>query len=320
MRKVALTLALGLLGLSSTAHAHFVLMSPAPANPADASGGKGPPPCGPDGTAAKTPTPVQGGHTLHLDLKETTFHPGWYRIAISMSSRQFPADPAVYDAKGNVLDPTKPGINSASADMQAPAKFPILWVDAWDHTTPAKADFTMDLPIPNFDCPKCTLQIEEFMNQHPSNVGIGGYFYHHCADISITADPALPAYVTGGSTDGGTTDAANPKDAAGDATTGAAGSSGTGAAGTGAAGTTATGAAGTTATGAAGTTVSTGAAGTTASTGAAGTTASTTGAAGTTSRGSSSSGGCTIAGSEPSSAPLFAMALGLVALLRRRRK
>ena len=37
----------------------------------------------------------------------------------------------------------------------------------------------------------CTLQIVEFMAEHGLNRD-GGYFYHHCADLQITADRAKP--------------------------------------------------------------------------------------------------------------------------------
>jgi hypothetical protein len=330
MRTFFLASTIAVLGLTSTAEAHFILMAPAPANPKDATGGKGPPPCGPDATPATAPVAVQGGHTLHLDVKETTFHPGWYRIALAMNSRsEFPADPKVYDAKMNVLDPAKAGVSSASADMQTPAVFPVLAADVWDHKAPATTDFTLELAIPNMDCPKCTLQIEEFMNAHPSNVGIGGYFYHHCADIKITADPAMPLFVPPGA-DGGAPDAIAPMDAKMDGTgTGTAGAAGT--AGAGGGGTTgaggATGAGGSTSAGTAGTAGgTTGTAGSTAGvTGTAGSSAGTagsTGASGSTGGRSSGGGGCTLSGSAAGRGGVLgsAVLLGLVALARRRRR
>ena len=48
-----------------------------------------------------------------------------------------------------------------------------------------------DLRLPNINCPKCTLQVIQFMADHPYNQP-GGYSYHHCADLQITADPAKP--------------------------------------------------------------------------------------------------------------------------------
>jgi MYXO-CTERM domain-containing protein len=345
MRTLFLASTIALLGLSSTAEAHFILKSPLPSNPTDSlpgqngkpngsneASGKGPPPCGPDATPSATPTAVQGGHTLHIDVEETTYHPGWYRFALAVNSRSdFPTDPAVYDSKGAVLDPTKAGGASASADKQLPAKFPVLASDQWDHMVPPTQDWQLDLPIPNFDCPKCTLQIEQFMNQHGSNVGIGGFFYHHCADIKITADPTLPAFTPGA--DGGTTET-HPDAGSDAATSGAGGTGGTagtsgsnGAAGTsgaagngpttgagGQAGNSASGQAGNSASGTAGTSGSAGSgtAGTSSSTGAAG--------RGTTGSHSSGSGGCSVAGNGEG-ATLFGVAaiLGIALSLRRRR-
>jgi hypothetical protein len=48
-----------------------------------------------------------------------------------------------------------------------------------------------DIELPNINCPKCTLQVVQFMADHGYNVP-GGYSYHHCAALEITADPATP--------------------------------------------------------------------------------------------------------------------------------
>jgi len=48
-----------------------------------------------------------------------------------------------------------------------------------------------DLELPNINCPKCTLQVVQFMADHAYNVP-GGYSYHHCAAIEIAADPSKP--------------------------------------------------------------------------------------------------------------------------------
>ena len=48
-----------------------------------------------------------------------------------------------------------------------------------------------DVQLPNINCEKCTVQIVQFMEDHGFNKD-GGYTYHHCADIKITADPAKP--------------------------------------------------------------------------------------------------------------------------------
>ena len=51
--------------------------------------------------------------------------------------------------------------------------------------------FETDIQLPNINCAKCTLQVIQFMADHGYNIP-GGYAYHHCADLAITADPAKP--------------------------------------------------------------------------------------------------------------------------------
>jgi hypothetical protein len=68
---------------------------------------------------------------------------------------------------------------------------PVLDDDVFEHTsgtTPIM--FNTMVKIPNINCDSCTLQVIEFMAEHGSNVG-GGYFYHHCATLKITADPSV---------------------------------------------------------------------------------------------------------------------------------
>jgi hypothetical protein len=189
---------------SGAAEAHFSLMMPPPADSAS-DGGKGAPPCGPT-QASGVVTAVQGGHLLTVSLNETVLHPGHYRIALSINSRsELPPDPvAVTDAGGN----------SISAPFENPAVFPVLADDVFDHTNGAPPiAFSTQVMLPNVTCSKCTLQVIEFMAKHGPNPG-GGFYYHHCADLAITADPSLPIFnpdagaTTGiggttGNTDGG---------------------------------------------------------------------------------------------------------------------
>jgi hypothetical protein len=162
------------------AKAHFNLNQP-PSPLSTQDGGKGPPPCGGDGIASNVVTKVQGGSPLTIQLFEFVFHPGHYRIALSLNSRaELPPDPdVVVDANGL----------SVSAAIQNPPKFPILVDGLFAHTDPSSGGmFQGEVMLPNIDCAKCTLQVIEFMAEHPLNAG-GGYFYHHCADLQITAQP-----------------------------------------------------------------------------------------------------------------------------------
>lgn len=150
-------------------------------------------PCG--GTSANAGTPtnvvtkVQGGQKLHLKWTETVYHPGHYRISLSVKSRdQLPADPPV-----ETRDSEK-GPMSVSTKIDPAPQAPVLVDGLFPHSTrpAARQTWETDVTIPNITCEHCTLQIVQFMAEHGLNKD-GGYFYHHCADLQITADPSAPA-------------------------------------------------------------------------------------------------------------------------------
>jgi len=205
MKRVALAVGVFGFSLAASAQAHFgIVMPPAADNATD--GGKGPPPCGPVADS-NVVTPAQGGHPLMLQVDEMVFHPGFYRVALALNSpSELPADNVVIDKQGNVLPPDSIGL-SDTAEYEATAMFPVLADHLWPHDTPDQELFQTQLMLPNVSCDKCTLQVIEFMSNSNSNAG-GGYFYHHCANLKITADPALPAFTPpvsmGGSSSGGT--------------------------------------------------------------------------------------------------------------------
>ncbi len=173
-------LAAPLLLAMPVSHAHFALVQP-PSALAIEDGGKGAPPCA-EGPDSNIVTAVQGGHPVAIRLTEFVFHPGHYRFALSVNSRaELPADPDVVAADGV----------SVSAAIQNPARIPVLADGVFQHTSPPTGDWQTTIVLPNLNCDKCTLQIIEFMAEHGFNFG-GGYFYHHCADLRITADPNLP--------------------------------------------------------------------------------------------------------------------------------
>lgn len=215
------------LSLAGTASAHFQLKAPLPSKGNDETGGKGPKPCGPDDASAVI-TPVTGGSMLEIKIDETVHHPGHYRVALALKSR-------------DELDPSKPGGlkepdvlngqgmvittgNSVSAKIQSPVVFPVLADGILAHTAEFNGDQTAMIPIPNVNCDKCTLQVIEFMAQHAPD-----YFYRHCADLKITADPGKPIFDPtgmGGSGGGGAAGAAGSGGAAGGSSGAAAGSGG----------------------------------------------------------------------------------------------
>ncbi len=203
---VALVSALPLLS-SATASAHFGLTVPPSTKPADKDG-KGAPPCGPDTAQAGTPMAVQGGHDLDISFDEGVSHDGFYRIALSLRplseiydlgkvptpGKFFPVDNVVKDKDGNILPPDKStGVQSASAEFAANPVFPVLADNMFPHTGAATRPWLGKVKLPNVNCDRCTLQVIQFMAKHGWNDG-GGYFYHHCAEIKITADPALPIF------------------------------------------------------------------------------------------------------------------------------
>ena len=147
-------------------------------------------PCGvnPEAKLSGAITKVTGGSLLHLKVVETIYHPGHYRVALSVNSREeLPPDPMTFERV------TDKGPRSVWGVIQSPPQLPVLADGLFPHyTKPATpATYEADIPLPNISCPKCTLQVIQFMAEHAYNQP-GGYSYHHCADLAITADPAKP--------------------------------------------------------------------------------------------------------------------------------
>jgi len=320
MRSSVLVFGVSLLMLPAIAEAHFTLLTPPPASNST-NGGKGDPPCGPTDTPSNIVTPVMGGSKLTVKVSETVFHPGFYRIALALKSRaELPADNVVKDASGNVLPATGPG-NSASAVFENPAVFPVLADNLFPHTTDMKM-YSGEITLPNVNCDKCTLQVIEFMAQHGPNPG-GGYFYHHCADLKITADPGKPIFDptagsgSGGGSSGGAAGIAGAPSSGGVSGTGTAGAGPGGSVGI--SGSVGMAGAGISGGGSAGV-----AAGGSPAAGAVGSVAGATSTAGTTGApstgGSTDSGGCSVSTRPTASLPLFSGLLGVLALGGRRKR
>jgi hypothetical protein len=152
-------------------------------------------PCGGTSANAGTPTGVvnqaAGGSKLHIKIQETIYHPGFYRVSLAVKSiDELPADPVA------VTRDTEKGPWSISGAIQSNPQMPVLADGLFSHRTRPAAGTQLppwetDVTLPNINCEKCTLQIVQFMEDHGYNTD-GGYTYHHCADIKITADPARP--------------------------------------------------------------------------------------------------------------------------------
>ncbi len=192
-----LTILLGgcvlLLALPPRGAAHFRLL--APASWLQESEVLGDPqwsaPCGgtltDPGKTTGAVTSIQGGAKLHLRIREMAFHPGFYRVALSVNSRaELPADPEARSEPG--ADGRQ---RSVSGAIHYPPLPPILADGLFTHVAPFDKEQEADIEIPNISCTKCTLQVIEFMAAHGFNKD-GGYTYHHCADLQIRVNPNKP--------------------------------------------------------------------------------------------------------------------------------
>jgi hypothetical protein len=150
-------------------------------------------PCGitsdDNGKRSNAITKAIGGQKLHIKVQETVYHPGHYRVALAVRSpAELPPDPEA------TTKDTEKGPWSVSAVIQNPPQIPVLADGLFVHSarpTGSMEFFETDVQLPNINCKKCTLQVVEFMAEHGYN-NPGGYSYHHCADLEITADPAKP--------------------------------------------------------------------------------------------------------------------------------
>src|SRR6188768_3289057 len=320
MRSSVLVLCVSLFALPRAAQAHFTILAPPPAS-TSTNGGKGDPPCGPTNMASNVVTPVMGGSKLMLKVNETVSHPGFYRVALSIKSRsELPADNVVKDASGMVLLPTSTGM-AATAEYQTNPVFPVLADNLFPHTSGSM--FSGEITLPNVNCDKCTLQVIEFMANHGSNGPKEGFFYHHCADLKITADTSKPVFDptagsgAGGGSSGGAGGAGGSSGASVGGTAGAVagGSGGTVGAAAGSAPVGVVGGGGAVGVGAAGAPVTAGSA--SAAAGA----AMATGGMGPASTGDGADpGGCALSTHAAGSKPLLSLLLGLLALGRRRNR
>ena len=187
-RTLAFGLALGaVFVISRSSDAHFELVAPPSWMSQDSLGSPqklGP--CGDelDGTDAATPSGIvsayQVGDTITVTVDEKVFHPGHYRIALGVNGPgDLPAEPGVDAGTGTPC---------GTAEIEDPPVFPVLADNVFPHTAPFSGPQTTTVKLPpNVTCANCTLQVIEFMSNHPLN-NPGGCFYHHCANISVGAD------------------------------------------------------------------------------------------------------------------------------------
>lgn len=179
--------------VAAPASAHFILLAPDAwvevnvlGDPQKAA------PCGTSDITKGTPTgkvtEMRGGDMLHIKIKETIYHPGYYRVALSVLDRsELPADPEATTRE------SPRGPISVSGKIDPAPKPPLLADGLFEHRARPEPGsfFETDIKLPNINCEKCTVQILQFMEEHGLNKE-GDFSYHHCADLKITANPALP--------------------------------------------------------------------------------------------------------------------------------
>src|SRR5436190_3195470 len=172
----------------SLAAAHFILQTPKSwivennlGDPQKAG------PCGGTsankGDATNAVTEVMGGELLRITVKETVYHPGFFRVALAVNSRdELPKDPE---------DTTKDGPRgpiSVSGKVDPNPKPPVILDNLWNHHTRVPGqEFETWVKIPNINCDHCTLQVIQFMEEHGVNPD-GRFTYHHCADLKVVAN------------------------------------------------------------------------------------------------------------------------------------
>jgi hypothetical protein len=190
--KIALCAA-GALLVAAPASAHFILLAPDSWIEANVLGDpQKAAPCGASEMTKVAPTgkitEMKGGDLLHIKIKETIFHPGFYRVALAVLDRsELPPDPEA------VTRDSERGPISVSGKIDPNPKPPVLADGLFVHKAPVAKDTFLetDVQLPNINCEKCTVQVIQFMENHGLNKE-GDFTYHHCADLKIVANNALP--------------------------------------------------------------------------------------------------------------------------------
>jgi len=177
-RVTQVSLVLACLAAPGTAYAHFHLNKPA--NWTNQSTGGDPQktaPCGNEGspTDLGAVTEYKSGDTISISITETTYHPGHYRVSLAADQASLPRDPG-----GDVVAGTTA---CGSLAINPHPTLPLLADGLLVHDAMFSAPQTMQVTLPTgMTCDHCVLQVVEFMAEHGAPC-----FYHHCANIKISA-------------------------------------------------------------------------------------------------------------------------------------
>jgi len=182
----------------AVAHAHFKLNAPAnwTAQITDGTPQKMPP-CGNEGSPADTGplTEYKMGDTITISIDETVPHPGHYRVSLAADQASLPADPSaqVMPIGGKTCD---------SLPINPAPTLPLIADGLLVHTDlNRRGPQTMQVKLPDgMLCDHCVLQVVEFMGNHGTPC-----FYHHCANIKISATGPTGGTGSGSMTGGGGT-------------------------------------------------------------------------------------------------------------------
>ena len=186
MRPVFFAFGLGVALLGSAAQAHIKMSAPADWLTTNSEGDpQKVGPCGVDSTTTYTAsnkvTTVHAGDVLTVSWTETIPHDGWFRISLALNSRDELTDPAVLTKNSDGTPKT----------VATSTSYPVLADDLFPHMAAGTANntpYTTTVTIPTTaSCTKCTLQLLQFMADHPADPS---YFYHHCADLQIVGSGA----------------------------------------------------------------------------------------------------------------------------------
>jgi MYXO-CTERM domain-containing protein len=191
-RATKLTLVLACLTAASPAYAHFNLMKPTSWANQDVDGNpQKAGPCGNEGAVESgIVNEYKVGETIDITIKETTTHPGHYRVSLAKDQASLPDDPDSAVVPGTT--------ECGSLAISSAPVLPLLADGLLVHTKAFAGPQTAKVALPaGMTCDHCVLQVVEFMANHGAPC-----FYHHCANIKITANGA-DAGVPGTGVDGG---------------------------------------------------------------------------------------------------------------------
>jgi hypothetical protein len=204
-------LALGAFAFTSSpsAQAHIKLMEPASWVVEDNMGNpQKTGPCGGDTvTTTGMVTNYEPGQQITVTWQETVGHAGHFRISLAKDRADL-MDPVVTTTTGDGTTG-----NSISAEIMNPVANPVLVDNLFPRdnvTAPQAEPFTTTVTLPNEPCENCTLQVVQFMAQHPP-----GFFYHHCADVNVVAKADAPVATATGALEPATTPSSSSKDSGG---------------------------------------------------------------------------------------------------------